>query len=223
MLGASDFAKRLGDRTHTPRAHEIFISQFPGNTQSVQNMSLGGLAAGTSFFDGMNRSRRDAGSFCEVILGPSKGLSGCADAIHEERSQGIGGWIGRARIALLCRSGAGEFSQLLDSLGAFDFSPQASPRTGFTPQATVCWATRSEPAVEATDLQPTGLGGSGSRSDAGGRPSGVRGLSLSGAIRGENSPIEGPPERTPVRSGPKRPVALAAGLPLLVRRSVSRL
>ena len=45
-------------------------------------MSLGGLTAGASFFDGMDRSWRNVGAFSEVILGPTKGLSGGADAIH---------------------------------------------------------------------------------------------------------------------------------------------
>ncbi len=79
------------DRADAARTNEIFMSQFPGNAEGVQDVSLGGLAAGAPFFDGVDRSWRNVGAFREVILGPAKCLSGGADAIHGGQFSDLGG------------------------------------------------------------------------------------------------------------------------------------
>ena len=90
LLGASYFSNGRCKRAHASRANEILVPQFPGNTERVQDVSLRCLTTGPALFDRMDRSGRDVGSFREVILGPSQGLSGCTDAIHGGRSRGSG-------------------------------------------------------------------------------------------------------------------------------------
>ena len=104
-------------------ANEILVAHFPRHAERVQDVSFGRLATRTSFFDGMNRSRRNVGAFCEVVLGPTQGLSGGTNAIHGGYFSGPETGFGVDRspttIAPSAGSGAGHFLQVVDSQGAF--------------------------------------------------------------------------------------------------------
>ena len=125
-------------RANASRPNEIFVPQFPGNAEGVQDVPLGGLSTRTSLFDGMDRSRRNIGTFREVILGPTKGLSSGADAIHGGNFSGLGAGFRSHRfpatIAPVKPSGVGHSLQVVDSQGAFRSSSCESIGNGAPPR-----------------------------------------------------------------------------------------
>ena len=95
------------DAAHAEGVHEILVAEFPRHAQGIQDVTLGRLSAGAPFFDGVNGARRNVGLPRELVLGPSKGLSGSANAVHVGRL-GLRGPLLKSpfRIALGGRPGA---------------------------------------------------------------------------------------------------------------------
>jgi hypothetical protein len=88
LLGALGFSKRCCCRSYAAGPSEILVAHFPWNTECVQDVSLGRLTTRSTLFDGVDRAWRNVRLFGELILGPAKGLSGGADAVHLRASLG---------------------------------------------------------------------------------------------------------------------------------------